>query len=178
MIKKLQQIGYPLFFVVMAYAAGSARFKMAGCRDDLCNLYYCSLKPGYCSWQSRACSIWARLLFFGLGAYTTLYAIQSFGWPLLATLPLAILIPAFFGILLAGPIIHLRGDYLLVATIGFNIVFVQAVQNNLVWHYRRTKRYFWSGDADDARYCLLSGIYSVLCGTCGALADLIYYSQS
>ena len=50
---------------------------------------------------------------------------------MLATVPLAILIPALFGILLAGPIVHLRGDYLLVVTIGFNIVFVQVVQNNL-----------------------------------------------
>jgi branched-chain amino acid transport system permease protein len=44
---------------------------------------------------------------------------------------LAILIPAVCGVLLAGPIVHLRGDYLLVTTIGFNIVFVQVVQNNL-----------------------------------------------
>jgi branched-chain amino acid transport system permease protein len=72
-----------------------------------------------------------QALFFGLGAYTTAVLNSVFGWPLLATLPLAIIIPALFGIILAGPIIHLRGDYLLVVTIGFNIVFVQAVQNNL-----------------------------------------------
>ena len=72
-----------------------------------------------------------QALFFGLGAYTTAICNSVFGWPLLATLPLAIIIPALFGVLLAGPIIHLRGDYLLVTTIGFNIVFVQALQNNL-----------------------------------------------
>ncbi len=70
-------------------------------------------------------------MFFGLGAYTTAILNVEFGMPVLYTLPLAILIPAFFGIILAGPIVHLRGDYLLVTTIGFNIVFVQAVQNNL-----------------------------------------------
>lgn len=70
-------------------------------------------------------------LFFGMGAYATAILNNEFGWPILATIPLAILIPALFGILLAGPIVHLRGDYLLVTTIGFNIVFVQVVQNNL-----------------------------------------------
>lgn len=72
-----------------------------------------------------------QALFFGLGAYTTAILNAKFGWPLLATVPLAILVPALFGILLAGPIVHLRGDYLLVVTIGFNIVFVQVLQNNL-----------------------------------------------
>lgn len=70
-------------------------------------------------------------LFFGMGAYVTAILNHQFGWPILATIPLAILIPVIFGILLAGPIVHLRGDYLLVTTIGFNIVFVQALQNDL-----------------------------------------------
>lgn len=72
-----------------------------------------------------------QALFFGMGAYTTAILNAKFGWPLLTTLPVAVLVPALFGILLAGPIIHLRGDYLLVTTIGFNIVFVQVLQNNL-----------------------------------------------
>jgi len=72
-----------------------------------------------------------QALFFGIGAYTTAILNNEFGWSIVATIPLAILIPALFGILLAGPIVHLRGDYLLVVTIGFNIVFVQVLQNNL-----------------------------------------------
>lgn len=72
-----------------------------------------------------------QALFFGMGAYTTAILNVKFGWPMLATIPLAILIPALFGIILAGPIVHLRGDYLLVTTIGFNIVFVQVLQNDL-----------------------------------------------
>ena len=71
-------------------------------------------------------------LFFGLGAYTTAILNSKFGWPIVATLPLAVLLPALGGILIAGPIVHLRGDYLLVTTIGFNIVFVQALQNDLL----------------------------------------------
>ena len=70
-------------------------------------------------------------LFFGLGAYTAAIANKTFGIPILYAVPLAILIPAICGILLAGPIIHLRGDYLLVSTIGFNIVFLQLVENDI-----------------------------------------------
>jgi len=70
-------------------------------------------------------------LFFGVGAYTAAIANKTFGIPILYAVPLAILIPAICGILLAGPIIHLRGDYLLVSTIGFNIVFLQLVENDI-----------------------------------------------
>lgn len=70
-------------------------------------------------------------LFFGIGAYTAAIANKTFGIPILYSIPLAILIPALCGIILAGPIIHLRGDYLLVATIGFNIVFLQLVENDI-----------------------------------------------
>ncbi len=70
-------------------------------------------------------------LFFGMGAYVTAILNAKFGWPILATIPVAVLVPALFGILFAGPIVHLRGDYLLVVTIGINIVFIQVLQNNL-----------------------------------------------
>ncbi|MEA3362981.1 MAG: branched-chain amino acid ABC transporter permease [Thermodesulfobacteriota bacterium] len=70
-------------------------------------------------------------LFFGMGAYTTAILNAHYGWPILATVPVAVLVPALFGILFAGPIVHLRGDYLLVVTIGINIVFIQVLQNNL-----------------------------------------------
>ncbi|HKK01466.1 MAG TPA: branched-chain amino acid ABC transporter permease, partial [Desulfuromonadales bacterium] len=70
-------------------------------------------------------------LFFGLGAYMTAILNMSYHVPVLWTVPVAIIVPALFGIVLAGPIVHLRGDYLLVTTIGFNIVFVQTLQNNV-----------------------------------------------
>ena len=62
-------------------------------------------------------------MFFGLGAYTTAILNVHFGLPILATWAPAVLVPIFFAFILAAPIIHLRGDYLLVATIGFNIIF-------------------------------------------------------
>ncbi len=70
-------------------------------------------------------------LFFGLGAYTTAILNIHFGLPILATWAPAVLVPVVIALLLAGPIIHLKGDYLLVATIGFNIIFIQILKNNV-----------------------------------------------
>ncbi|WP_072680586.1 branched-chain amino acid ABC transporter permease [Arcobacter sp. LA11] len=70
-------------------------------------------------------------IFFGLGAYTTAILNVHFGFEIIATLPFAIIFPAIVAVLLAGPIIHLRGDYLLVATIGFNIIFEQVLSNDI-----------------------------------------------
>lgn len=72
-----------------------------------------------------------QAMFFGMGAYITAILNYHYDWPILATIPVAIIVPVLFGILLAAPIVHLRGDYLLVVTIGFNIVFVQVLINNL-----------------------------------------------
>lgn len=70
-------------------------------------------------------------IFFGMGAYTTAILNVHFGFEIITTVPFAIIIPAIMAILLAGPIIHLRGDYLLVATIGFNIIFEQVLSNDI-----------------------------------------------
>ncbi len=70
-------------------------------------------------------------IFFGIGAYTTAILNVHFGLEIIATIPFAILFPVIVAIVLAGPIIHLRGDYLLVATIGFNIIFEQVLNNDL-----------------------------------------------
>ena len=72
-----------------------------------------------------------QAMFFGMGAYATAILNSHYNWPLLATIPIAILMPVCIAILLAAPIVHLRGDYLLVVTIGFNIVFIQVLVNNL-----------------------------------------------
>ncbi len=69
-------------------------------------------------------------IFFGIGAYTTAILNVHFGFEIIATIPFAIIVPAIIAIVLAGPIIHLRGDYLLVATIGFNIIFEQVLSND------------------------------------------------
>jgi len=70
-------------------------------------------------------------IYFGMGAYTTAILNTVYGVPILLTIPLAIMLPLVLGVLLAAPIIHLRGDYLLIGTLGFNIVFVQILKNNV-----------------------------------------------
>jgi branched-chain amino acid transport system permease protein len=56
--------------------------------------------------------------FFAVGAYASAILNTSHGWPILATMPVAGLLAALFALLVAVPIIRLRGDYLLVVTIG------------------------------------------------------------
>lgn len=56
--------------------------------------------------------------FFAVGAYTTAILNTSFQWPILWTMPFAGAVAALFALIVARPIIHLRGDYLLIVTIG------------------------------------------------------------
>lgn len=70
-------------------------------------------------------------VFFGVGAYVSAILSLSFNWPILWTIPVAIVVSAALGAILSAPIVKLRGDYLLVVTIGFNAIFVLAMKNNL-----------------------------------------------
>lgn len=70
-------------------------------------------------------------VFFGLGAYTTAILNVHYEFSILATWIPAIIVPMVVAIILAAPIIHLKGDYLLVATIGFNIIFIQILKNDV-----------------------------------------------
>ncbi len=56
--------------------------------------------------------------FYAVGAYTTAILNTQYGVPLLYTMPLAGLLAGLFALIVARPIIHLRGDYLLIVTIG------------------------------------------------------------
>lgn len=56
--------------------------------------------------------------FFAVGAYVTAILNTVYGVPILATFPLAGLAAGIFALAVAAPIIHLRGDYLLMVTIG------------------------------------------------------------
>lgn len=71
-------------------------------------------------------------MFFGMGAYVTAIMNVHFGFNILLAIPVAIIVPAVIAILISTPIVHLRGDYLLVATVGFNIVFIQTLRNNFL----------------------------------------------
>lgn len=130
MMKKIQPFAYPVFFVVMALLPAMLDSRWLTVATTFVIFTIVALSQDVILGKAGMFNM-GQALFFGLGAYTSAICNSLYGIPLLATLPLAIIIPAFFGVLLAGPIIHLRGDYLLVVTIGFNIVFVQVLQNNL-----------------------------------------------
>ena len=70
-------------------------------------------------------------IFFGLGAYISAIMNTVFDIPILWAIPVVIILSAIISILMALPTIHLRGDYLLVVTIGFNIIFEQVIKNNV-----------------------------------------------
>jgi branched-chain amino acid transport system permease protein len=69
--------------------------------------------------------------FFALGAYTTGVLNTVCGWPIFATLPVAGLAAGLFAYIAARPIIHLRGDYLLIVTIGIVEIIRIALINNV-----------------------------------------------
>ena len=56
--------------------------------------------------------------FFGVGAYTTAILNTLYHIPVLWLMPVSGAVAALFALLVARPIIHLRGDYLLIVTIG------------------------------------------------------------
>jgi branched-chain amino acid transport system permease protein len=68
--------------------------------------------------------------FYAVGAYTTAILATMFDVPILLTMPLAGLLAGLFALVVARPVIHLRGDYLLVVTIGIvEIVRIILVNN-------------------------------------------------
>lgn len=69
--------------------------------------------------------------FYAVGAYTTAIANTMWGMPVLWSMPLAGLAAALFAMVVARPIIHLRGDYLLIVTIGIVEIVRIALINNV-----------------------------------------------
>ena len=57
--------------------------------------------------------------FWAVGAYTTAILNTQFGIPILLTLPMSAVVSALFAVIISKPILHLRGDYLCIVTIGF-----------------------------------------------------------
>ncbi|ADY13923.1 branched-chain amino acid ABC transporter permease [Sphaerochaeta globosa] len=67
--------------------------------------------------------------FFAIGSYATAILATRFGWSFWATLPVAALLSAFFGLVIGLPTLRLKGDYLAIATLGFGEI-VRNVLNN------------------------------------------------
>ena len=68
--------------------------------------------------------------FFAVGAYVTAILNTAYQWPIFSTMPVAGLLAAVFALAVALPIIHLRGDYLLVVTIGIVEIVRICLMNN------------------------------------------------
>jgi branched-chain amino acid transport system permease protein len=68
--------------------------------------------------------------FAAIGAYTTAILNTSFGIPVLILLPLSGIAAAIFAYLVCSPIIHLRGDYLCIVTIGMGEIVRLTLINN------------------------------------------------
>jgi branched-chain amino acid transport system permease protein len=70
--------------------------------------------------------------FYAVGAYTAAILSTRLQLPILWALPLAGLVAAAFAALVARPVVHLRGDYLLIVTIGVGEI-VRIVLVNDPW---------------------------------------------
>jgi branched-chain amino acid transport system permease protein len=68
--------------------------------------------------------------FYAIGAYTTAILSTRFGIPVLILLPVSAVTAGLFAYLVTSPIIHLRGDYLCIVTIGMGEIVRLALINN------------------------------------------------
>jgi len=69
--------------------------------------------------------------FYAVGAYTTAILSTYFNVPTFALLPISGILAAIFAILISRPILHLRGDYLCIVTIGFGEIVRIALRNDV-----------------------------------------------
>lgn len=68
--------------------------------------------------------------FFAVGAYLTAILNTRYGIPVMLLLPLSGLAAALFSYVVCSPVIHLRGDYLCIVTIGLGEIVRQVLINN------------------------------------------------
>jgi len=68
--------------------------------------------------------------FYAIGAYTTAILNTTFHIPVLLLLPVSALAAGLFAYLVCSPIIHLKGDYLCIVTIGMGEIIRLALLNN------------------------------------------------
>jgi len=68
--------------------------------------------------------------FMAIGAYTTAILNTHFGIPIIFLIPISAMAAAGFAWLVCSPIIHLRGDYLAIVTIGMGEIIRLTLINN------------------------------------------------
>ncbi|MEO8758981.1 MAG: branched-chain amino acid ABC transporter permease [Devosia sp.] len=67
--------------------------------------------------------------FFAVGAYAVGILTTTFGWNFWATIPLAVLAAMLAGLIIGGPTLRLRSDYLAIVTLGFGEIVRIAARN-------------------------------------------------
>ncbi len=67
--------------------------------------------------------------FYGIGAYTAALLIVKGGWMFLPALVAAICLNSAFAIVIGVPSLRLRGDYFVLATLGFQIIVFSVLYN-------------------------------------------------
>jgi branched-chain amino acid transport system permease protein len=71
--------------------------------------------------------------FYAVGAYTTgVLTSEHWHWPFLLALPVAIAVTMVTGVMLGGPTLRVRGDYLAIVTLGFGEI-IRIVTLNTGW---------------------------------------------
>jgi branched-chain amino acid transport system permease protein len=66
---------------------------------------------------------------YGIGAYLSVLALMVFHWPLIPTLLFSMIITSLLSLLLAWPSLRLKGDYFLLATLGFQLIVFTILYN-------------------------------------------------
>ena len=68
--------------------------------------------------------------FFAIGAYVSGVLATRLDWPLVATVPVVVLASVLAGVIIGGPTLRLRSDYLAIVTLGFGEI-IRITASNL-----------------------------------------------
>src|SRR3990167_8466371 len=71
----------------------------------------------------------AHAAFFGVGAYVSMVVALSLGWPYLLGLAAAVVVAAVVSGVLAFPALRVSGDYLVIASLGFQVIIFNVFMN-------------------------------------------------
>ncbi len=127
-------VGHPLFgWVVIALAVGlpfinSSAYAIRISTDALIFIMLAvglNVVVGYCGLLDLGYAA-----FFAIGAYTSGVLSTSLGWPILATIPFVVVAAVIGGLVIGGPTLRLRSDYLAIVTLGFGEI-IRITANNL-----------------------------------------------
>jgi len=67
--------------------------------------------------------------FYGIGAYLTVFALQALHLPLIPAVLFVMLVTATISLIIAYPSLRLKGDYFVLATLGFQLIVFTVLYN-------------------------------------------------